>query len=270
MSSLDFTPNNILHGVTGLDGLGEDEVLAIIGQPEQNPVLTDEDKPHEQANAPRYLVYPLDWFSVDRKILTPEPRIIDFGESFYATNPPEDLGTPGPYRSPELMLDNKCGPSSDVWALGCTLFEIRTGRKLFRPFGDDDDDYLESMCEILGKLPEPWWSTTWEIRRRLFKDEVDANGHVVDANPPSEVASERPEIVSVHPSVPVGARSLLDALRPGLWHMSAHRPGSFHQEIPEAEKAALADLLGLLLDFDPAKRASVEDALEHEWFRSNF
>jgi serine/threonine protein kinase len=93
--------------------------------------------------------------------------------------PPEDLGIPGPYRSPELILHKVAGFGSDLWALGCTPFEIRTGRKLFSPFDDEDDDYLDAIIQVLGKLPEPWWSTTWEARRRLYEDEADEQGRAV-------------------------------------------------------------------------------------------
>lgn len=83
--------------------------------------------------------------------------MIDFGEYFNASNPPEDFGTPGYYRSPELLLDYKLDiQSDDVWGLGCTFFEIRTGRKYFDSFGDDKDEYLEDMCLVFGRLPEPW------------------------------------------------------------------------------------------------------------------
>jgi hypothetical protein len=36
---LDITPKNILHGITGLDGVDEDEVLSILGSPVINPIL---------------------------------------------------------------------------------------------------------------------------------------------------------------------------------------------------------------------------------------
>jgi serine/threonine-protein kinase SRPK3 len=77
--------------------------------------------------------------------------IIDFGKSFEASNPSEDLGIPEIYCSPELDW----GMGSDLWALGCTLFEIRAGSKLFNMFDDDMDDHLYYMVLLLGKLPQP-------------------------------------------------------------------------------------------------------------------
>jgi serine/threonine protein kinase len=45
------------------------------------------------------------------------------------------IGTPG-YLSPEQIRGQQPGPRSDLYALGCTIFEALTGQ---RPFGGDDD-----------------------------------------------------------------------------------------------------------------------------------
>ena len=171
---LDLRPSNILHPVTGFDGLAEDQVLAILGEPSRNPVLNRAGEVNTAPTAPGYLVYPVKWHTVDKSLFLKTPRLIDFGESFdVSSDAPEYPGTPPPYRSPELILEDAAGIPSDLWALGCTLFEIRTGRKLFDLFDDEDDEYLDAMCQILGKLPEPWWSTTWERRSVIYKDDTD-------------------------------------------------------------------------------------------------
>jgi len=212
---------------------------------------------------PQYLVYPALWENVDARFLLETPSVIDFGECFNISDPPEDVGTPGCYRSPELLLKYKLGIQSDLWALGCTLFEIRTGRKLFESFDDSDDDYLEDMCLVLGRLPEPLWSTTWQDRRRCFTDEVDDNGRVIPVGEPERVIYR----TNVDRSVPQGARSLVDKLAPGVWYMDA-RVCQANREIPEEEKPVFADLLGKLLALDPENRISAQAALEHEWFTS--
>ncbi|KAG0646523.1 Serine threonine-kinase SRPK [Hyphodiscus hymeniophilus] len=269
----DLTPNNILHRISGLDGLSEDEVLQILGSPVLNPVLNASEERHHESTAPDYLVYPVSWWDVDAQIISIESCLIDFGESFESSQPPADLGIPGPYRSPELILDKEAGFGSDIWALGCSLFEIRICRKLFSSFDDDDSETLVAIVRILGKLPEPWWSTTWEERKRIYKDEVDEQGRVVGAREPRPVKDE-PEgkdgkITCIfHPSVAQNARSLLEKIAAGLWYMTDHGPGEDrNRDTPHKEQEPLADLLGRLLEYKPEDRISARDAMEHEWFK---
>jgi len=209
-------------------------------------------------------VYPVRWGDVDPQYITNQACLIDFGESFKLSHPPDNLGTPGPYRSPELILEKSAGIASDLWALECTLFEIRTGRKLISPFDDEDDDYLESIVLLLGRLPEPWWSTTWKERKRLFKDEADELGYAVPTVEPSSTSARR----IFHPSVADGARTLQDKLKPGLWYMSDERAGGdYHRDIQQEEKELFADLLAKLLDLHPESRLRAGAALDHAWFK---
>ncbi|KAH7137337.1 kinase-like domain-containing protein, partial [Dactylonectria estremocensis] len=255
-----ITPNNALHHTRGFDDLTEEEVMQILGAPTRNQIFAGSVKGHAELNAPQYLVYPVKWQHVAKEYIGEQPCLIDFGQSFEVAHAPEYLGIPGSYRSPELILDNKMGFGTDLWALGCTLFEIRTGRKLFCPFDeDDDDDYLDFMVQILGKLPEPWWSTTWEARKTLWKDELDEHGRAIPTVAEPEVPAAGITRV-VHPSVAQGARSLAEKLAPGLWYLSEN----IHGGIPQKELDVFSDLLGQLLKYTP-KTASAQ---QQPWITS--
>ncbi len=103
------------------------------------------------------------------KLTTGSACLTDFGESFQMATPPTDLGTPQVYCAPEQILEQKISKGCDLWALGCTLFEIRTGRKLFDTFDDDADEYLCKVASLLGKYPEPWWTETWSMRSQFLR-----------------------------------------------------------------------------------------------------
>lgn len=269
----DFTPKNVLQGISGLDGRSEDKLLETLGEPRKVALETREShEPHTLRTAPQYAVYPVKWGWVDTSYFTNEPFINDFGQTFKTSDPPEDTGIPFPYQAPELFLHpdgSKSGGAapglgSDLWALGCTLFEVRTGRKLFSLYEDDDDEYLDSMVRVLGRMPEPWWSTTWEYRKKLWTDETDDLGRPIPVGAPLSSSIT----ATIHPSVAYGTRSLTEVLEAGVWYIETRGlGGNQHRDISDEEKVLFADLLGRLLKWQPQDRMSARDALGHEWFK---
>jgi eukaryotic-like serine/threonine-protein kinase len=85
-------------------------------------------------------------------------------QSAGATVEGQILGTPS-YMSPEQVRGREADPRTDIWALGCLLYELLTGRPAFR--GETASDTLAKVLER-----EPDWealpeSTPLEIRRLL-------------------------------------------------------------------------------------------------------
>jgi serine/threonine-protein kinase PRP4 len=55
------------------------------------------------------------------------------------------------YRAPEIILGIPYDFAIDVWSIGCTLFELYTGKILFT--GRDNNQMLRSIMECRGKYP---------------------------------------------------------------------------------------------------------------------
>lgn len=259
--NVDFTPANVALRVSGLDGLSEEQLIDALGKPDITQVkIENTEEVHNLSTAPQYLVHPVNFTKLGADLVTDQACVIDFGESFKTSEPPDDLGTPQPYRSPELVLDRKAGVASDLWALACTLFEIRTGRKLFGTFDDDPDDLLYVMALLLGKLPEPWWSE-WEARKDCFEDEADTQGRVVkSANTDESIPSDLPWIVQ-------DPRSFEETLAPGLYYLDADGEPLAHRDISKEERDVFSDLLSKMLKYRPEERPSTSEILEHPWFK---
>lgn len=94
----------------------------------------------------------------------------DFGQSYIIASPPlsYEPGTVVNYQSLEAWFEGRVGLEVDIWTLGCTIFEIRTGFALFKSFLGSDVDILRQMVETLGRLPDPWW-TAFEQRMLWFE-----------------------------------------------------------------------------------------------------
>lgn len=164
-------------------------------------------------------------------------------------------------------MDKVVGVGSDIWALGCTLFEIRTGRKLFDTFDDDQDEYLCKMAMMLGKLPEPWWSTTWEARKIFFEDNVDGDGRVVEIHrellrPDTGDGQVRFEAFAEQVPEP---RSIKDAIILGLVYENRHGPGGVRHDISQEETDVFSDLLMKIFRYNPEERLTASEVVDHAW-----
>lgn len=256
----DIRPANILTRLNNIKDLPEAELPAVTGPPKTISVIrvSQDSTSAWPSTAPRYLVRPLSWNLLGhqtRNILSENICVTHFGESFDMNDPSEDMGIPQEYRSPEYILDKRVGAESDTWALGCILFEIRTGRRLFSPSHDDPDEHLAQMVAVLGKLPEPWWSTTWEFRKRWFADERDANGR------PISVAQGMNGTQSPRLSGTLGSLDEMISLA-----IIRHPKQGDHGRISDRETALFTDLLKKIFRYVPEQRITAEEMLDHPWF----
>ncbi|RYP82135.1 hypothetical protein DL769_001740 [Monosporascus sp. CRB-8-3] len=244
----DFRPSNILVKLANVNQLPEDELLSLLGQPEKAHVRTEsgEDLP---AASPRYLIIPADTSRLGDEYLTDQICVIDFGESFPISSPPTDLGIPENYLPPEVLLgqENAIGLACDLWALGCTLFEIREQLPLFYMIFDKDE-LLAEMVRFFGKPPQTWWDK-WEAREDFFDDQ---GTWLRDGDDKEEWSLE------------AALSKPIEIVQPGGDHNGAAQKVLITSK---AEQGLMADLLYKLFRYEAEKRPSVEEVLAHEWFK---
>lgn len=188
---------------------------------------------------------------LDAKYLTDDVCVIDFGESYFFSSPPEDLGMPEHYLPPEVLMDEDgaIGPACDIWALGCTLFEIRQQIPLFYML-PDTDELLTDMVRLFGKLPATWWDK-WEGRSKFF----DEQGKYIRYGYHTEQQQFTLDIC-LNKTAEVWFGRMDD---PATKHLTMHTP--------EPEQKLMGDLLYKLLRYEPGQRASLEEVVNHGWFR---
>jgi hypothetical protein len=155
-------------------GTTRHEVMRIFGTPRVNKIIKQSGNnllAHGNPHVPTALVHPVDWDAIltapDKKhVVIHEAQITGWGTAFTNTSTPSKItGLPQIYSAPEAIfqvrsMDRRVTTvdqiTSDLWGLGCTLFEIRTGRQLFNPWDNKTDEYLAEVCILLGRLPDQY------------------------------------------------------------------------------------------------------------------
>jgi len=83
------------------------------------------------------------------------------------------------YQAPEIILMGKCSLPVDIWALGCTFYELLSGKLLFDPIKDSEHsrDYYH-LClinETCGKFPSNFLKKT-----KFYKNYFDSDSNIID------------------------------------------------------------------------------------------
>lgn len=124
-------------------------------------------------------------------------------------------GTPG-YMAPEVITGDQPGPSSDLYALGATLYEAVVGRPPF----DADNAISAAYMHVHGPVPEVALedrSLAAAIRSLLSKD---AGERLIAATPPASSGPARQRGVWI-----VGVLGVLALLALGIVLLGGDEPG---------------------------------------------
>lgn len=167
-------------------------------------------------------------------------KVIDFGSSCFSNKRVHSYIQSRYYRSPEVILCGKYGPSIDMWSLGCILAELYHGRPLLD--GETEGDQFACMVELLNMPSSVFLSKCKSTKVRQF---VDNNGN------PSYCAAYcsgkyRPEV----------GRSPRGKER-GL-------PGS-RKLLLNCRDDDFRDFVRQCLIWDPSERMTPSLALKHPW-----
>jgi len=155
------------------------------------------------------------------------------------------------YRSPEITLGAKYGPPADVWALGTTLCELFTGKILFP--GRSNNDMLRLFMELKGKIPRKL-ITSGMVWKQHFDENLDFKHLSYD-----KVTRKKVTRIITDNSA---KRSILDLV---MARVGPEKQKSEDREDQLYVKKAkqFADLISQMTVFDPEKRATPEDLLQH-------
>ncbi|KAF1334761.1 Cmgc/srpk protein kinase, partial [Globisporangium splendens] len=140
------------------------------------------------------------------------------------------------YRSPEVILGKRYNTSADMWSMACFIFELLTGDLLFDPKSgrnfNRDEDHLAQMIELLGRMPKSFTGC---------------------ARGTKEFFNRKGELKRI--------RNLK------FWELQEVLMEKYRFTRHDAK--SLASFLEPMLRYDPAKRATAEESLQHPWLISS-
>lgn len=236
------------------------------------------------SNEPKYIVVPTS-LTESSQYVSDDIAVIDFGESFLANNAPKSTGIPGPYCPPEGWIED-CGTfgfGSDLWALGCSIFEVRNSGE---PFLYDGSlwSMLSHWEDLNGPLPEPYRSSV--ARQDEIDVPEDASQWVsMDMEQRQEQEKEHMRRAGVPGSlhmflllehrftVPLAEGEAQPPPPPrgrGSRGSPIVRPGRklVAYEMSEQEALELMDLFKKIFAWRPEDRIGPDEILNHPWFNS--
>jgi serine/threonine-protein kinase PRP4 len=147
------------------------------------------------------------------------------------------------YRAPEIILGMKYDFGVDVWSVGCTLYELYTGKILFA--GRNNNQMLRSIMECRGKFS-----------LKMLKKSEYAGMHFDDKYTFRSVETDRvtgKDVVRMH--------SFLRPTRDLKMRLMGATKGLGEGDLKELQM--FADFLDRCLQTNPEKRMTATEALKH-------
>ncbi|GAB7351447.1 hypothetical protein MBLNU459_g2111t1 [Dothideomycetes sp. NU459] len=173
-------------------------------------------------------------------------KIADLGSAISADdNEVTDALVSRFYRAPEIMLGIKHDYAIDMWSIGCTLFELYTGKICFT--APTNNQMLKAIMECRGKIPNRMLK-----KSEFWAQHFDPDGTFLSQE--FDVITRREVIRRVNITKTTPAKELKTRLFNNAKGLS----------VADAKELNLfADLLDKCLAVDPARRITPTDALKH-------
>jgi mitogen-activated protein kinase 7 len=184
-------------------------------------------------------------------------KICDFGLARgFSVDPEENAGYMTEYvatrwyRAPEIMLSFQSYTKAiDIWSIGCILAELLGGRPFFK--GRDYVDQLNQILHILGSPDEETLMRIGSPRAREYVRNLPY------------MAKKSWIRLFPHPAQP--PISTNPNKSPAEIEEERHNYAAWVNAVEEHDRGL--DLLDKLLTFDPTRRITCEQALEHPYLR---
>ncbi|KAF2687411.1 kinase-like protein [Lentithecium fluviatile CBS 122367] len=156
------------------------------------------------------------------------------------------------YRAPEIILGMEIGYGIDMWAVGCTVYELWTGKILFT--GRTNNQMVKAFIDCLG------WPSEKLLKKGLLTNVIEH----FEAGPPLKFISRE---VDQHGNLSTRKIEQQKKIARDLKTRIQDATRGITQGAPTAtELNDFAELLGACLNLNVDKRLQPKEALAHKFF----
>mmetsp|Transcript_78025 Transcript_78025/g.117400 ORF Transcript_78025/g.117400 Transcript_78025/m.117400 type:complete len:279 (-) Transcript_78025:44-880(-) len=177
-------------------------------------------------------------------------RLCDFGTALFDSSVDTISSEYGSlyYRAPEVILGYDISTQIDVWGLACSLVELFTGQVLFK--GDCNNNMLELFMEMRGRIPKKLLKKSIYGPLHFDLDRLKFNKESFDSLTGKLIISQKTIAQQTKTNL------YKDILCPVVCNTAESR----------SDLLQFADVLQQMLHFDPKKRLTPAQALQHPFF----
>jgi len=204
-------------------------------------------------------------------------KVIDFGSACKQTEKMYSYIQSRFYRAPEVLMGLLYNTAIDMWSLGCVLVEMHTGEPLFA--GKSTHDQMGKIVEVFGLPPKEMISKAPTKQRGVMFEVVTHSADSVEATyrfrpVPQKSKSKSSSSGGADSSSSSASELSAVAVVPRGRHLhvilgrdTGGPAGRRRGEVGHGAKeyGLFIDLLERMLHYDPVKRISPWEALNHEF-----
>lgn len=246
--------NILLRLPLDMQGMALEQLHARTSEPARERVVRKDGAPLDP-EVPSEVIVPV-WLrlgSDEISLADSGIMIADFGEAFepratrqFTAHTPLLLAPPESRFAESGGSDEPLSFPGDIWTLACAIWDIFGSGPPFEAFPVTLDEVTIEHVEMLGRLPDRWWSK-WEERNNWFDE--DGRKNVKEALRQWYGSSVR------------------DWNQRFMEYIQRPRERKGFEKFSTEEEKAFCDMMRSMLMLEPSERATIEEVVGCEWMR---